>query len=433
MANSDHVNAFLSSPGDWRKHVSGSVDQPDFRGADLSNGNFSGADLVDADLRDADLSGSDMYGSFLMHAKLHNAKLDKVVLNKSDVAFADFSGASLVRARLDDLLGWNAIFYEADLSHANLSRSMLVDASFIQATLHRAWFDSANLGSAKFMDADLAGASLTAANLSRAVLSTTNLTSTDFNSAILTDAALNGADLTSASLSGALMIRTILTDAILKDCWVYGTSVWDVVGEPQIESGLRVSAARATPITVDDLKVAQFVYLISENHELRDVIDSVGKKGVLVLGRFTERKHVLEAIRGRLSESDLLPIVFDFERPNARDFTETVLVLAGMCRFIVADITAPKSVPLESKAIIPNYRVPFVPIIESGERPFSMFKDLWLAHRDWVLEPLYYDSVAQLMNVFQPAVIDEANKLLEALRRSKAEEMLGRLASDYLR
>jgi hypothetical protein len=33
--------------------------------------------------------------------------------------------------------------------------------------------------------------------------------------------------------------------------------------------------------------------------------------------------------------------------------------------------------------------VPFRPIIEKGEEPFAMLRDLWIKHRDWVFEPLY--------------------------------------------
>jgi hypothetical protein len=51
-------------------------------------------------------------------------------------------------------------------------------------------------------------------------------------------------------------------------------------------------------VTVDNLKVAQFIYLLLDNQEIRDAIDTIAKKAILILGRFTpERKAVLEAIR----------------------------------------------------------------------------------------------------------------------------------------
>ena len=103
---------------------------------------------------------------------------------------------------------------------------------------------------------------------------------------------------------------------------------------------------------------------------------------MLTLGRFTERKDILESLRETLRQRGYVPIVVDFERPTDRDFTETVMTLAGMCLFIIADITNPQSVPLELQATIPNYMIPFVPIIQEGEKPFAMFVDLWKKYRE---------------------------------------------------
>ena len=167
------------------------------------------------------------------------------------------------------------------------------------------------------------------------------------------------------------------------------------------------------------------------NENLRHVIDTVVSKGVLILGRFTERKHVLEAIRDELRRLGYLPIVFDFERPGDRDFTETVMTLAGLSRFIIADITKPSSVPYELEAMVPNYMIPFVPIIERGEKPFSMFVDLSNKYRDWVLPPLEYESVERLVAVLEQAIVNPANDKLEQLRTRKAETLVIRRTSEY--
>jgi len=73
------------------------------------------------------------------------------------------------------------------------------------------------------------------------------------------------------------------------------------------------------------------------------------------------------------------------------------MTLAGMCRFIIVDITNPKSSPLELQALVPNYMIPFVPIIQEGEQPFSMFKDLVNKHHEWILDTLVYDSIDNLV------------------------------------
>lgn len=101
-----------------------------------------------------------------------------------------------------------------------------------------------------------------------------------------------------------------------------------------------------------------------------------------------------------------------------------------MSRFIIADFTKPRSVPLELEATVPNYMIPFVPIIERGERPFAMFQDL-KKYREWVLPPLVYDSLQSLVSLLDKAVVEPANGRLLALRRRKAEEPALRDAKDY--
>jgi hypothetical protein len=87
-------------------------------------------------------------------------------------------------------------------------------------------------------------------------------------------------------------------------------------------------------ITVDNIEVAQFIHLLLNNQKIRDVINTITSKAVLILGRFTdERKAVLDALREELRKRNLLPILFDFAIPASRDVTETIKTLAGCdCR-----------------------------------------------------------------------------------------------------
>jgi hypothetical protein len=121
-------------------------------------------------------------------------------------------------------------------------------------------------------------------------------------------------------------------------------------------------------VVVDNIEVAQFVYLLLHDEKIRDVIDTVGKKGVLLLGRFTEgRIEVLNRLREELRQRRYVPLVFNFDKPKTKDFTETVRLLAGLSRFVIADITNPKSAPLELQATVPEIMVSFLPIIEEGQ------------------------------------------------------------------
>ena len=76
---------------------------------------------------------------------------------------------------------------------------------------------------------------------------------------------------------------------------------------------------------------------------------------MLILGRFTvERKAVLEAMRAALRKLGYVPIIFDFQPPSNRDLTETVSTLAHLAKFIIADITSPRSIPQELATVIPT-------------------------------------------------------------------------------
>ena len=99
---------------------------------------------------------------------------------------------------------------------------------------------------------------------------------------------------------------------------------------------------------------------------------SVTSKVVLILGRFTpDRKAILDALRDALRNHDLLPVLFDFQKPESRDFTETVSTLAHMARFVIADMTEPRIVLEEVPHIVRNIAVPLVPLLLEGEESRS--------------------------------------------------------------
>ena len=198
--------------------------------------------------------------------------------------------------------------------------------------------------------------------------------------------------------------------------------------QPRHETAKFDHYARDEPeVTVDNIEVAQFVYLLLRNEKIRDVIDTVGKKGVLLLGRFTKsRIAVLERLREELRKRGYLPIVFNFDKPETKDFTETVRLLAGLSHFVIADITNPKSAPLELQATVPEIMVPFQPIIEKGQEPFAMLTDLWIKHRDWVFEPIHYSSLDTLVGALDKDIIEPAEVRFHELLARKAERMIGK-------
>ena len=295
-----------------------------------------------------------------------------------------------------------------------------------------------DLSGADLRDAELSGANLSYVNLQRAVLTGTKLVGAALGGANLKGAILRGAslssaflhsvdlsdaDLTGSNLEAATLVGTKVDKAKVSGSWIYGISVWDLIGEFEEQKDLIITRRGQPIITVDNIKIAQFIYLILNNEEIRDVINTLTSKSVLVLGRFSipERKAILDALRNKLRENNLLPIVFDFDRPTDKDFTETIKTLAGLCYFVIADVTNPKSSPLELQATVPDYQIPFVPIIQEGENPFAMMVDLQKKY-NWVLNTVTYDSMETLIKVLKPLIIDPAMKKRQELRIIKAQE-----------
>ena len=66
--------------------------------------------------------------------------------------------------------------------------------------------------------------------------------------------------------------------------------------------------------------------------------------------------------------------------------------------------------------------IPCSSIIQEGEAPFAMFVDLWKKYLEWVFAPLPYDSIAGLVEVFDTAVIEPAQRRREELSVRKVGE-----------
>jgi hypothetical protein len=88
---------------------------------------------------------------------------------------------------------------------------------------------------------------------------------------------------------------------------------------------------------------------------------------------------------------------------------------------------------LELQATMPDYMIPFVPIIHDDEEPFSMFRDLKQKYGEWVLDVLEYDTADGLLEVLEPAVVKPALEKAEQLLYKKTEEIRKRHVKDYVR
>ena len=284
--------------------------------------------------------------------------------------------------------------------------------------------------------ADLTGASLAKANLRRADLSGADLTGADLYETDLYQASLCGAVLKNSRLVRARLVDAHLTDADLENCSIYGVSAWNVKLDGAVQKNLLITDPATTwepPPRVDGLEMAPFLYLLISREKLRQVIDNITARTVLVLGRFTdERRRTLEAICEHLRARDYIPVLFDFEKPSSRDITETVSLLAHMAKFVIADITDAKSIPQELERIVPDLpSVPIKPILLRGQHEYGMFEHF--KRYDWVLDVSLYDNEQQLLGELDVAVINPMEDRLRAQPRAGASDATRELLEGEIR
>ncbi|HWX32096.1 MAG TPA: pentapeptide repeat-containing protein [Steroidobacteraceae bacterium] len=333
----------------------------------------------------------------------------------------DLSGENLINANLSGANLNGAILREANLNGANLNGATLFQANLAGAKLIEAKLIQANLSGAMLRRTNLSGAILRGADFSMTDLTRADFTNADLRKAILSGAYLRAAILTNANLRGAYLqhatlVETILRGADLRECHIHGISAWNLELEGTKQQNLVITHQDEPEITIDDIEIAQFIYLLRRNEKIRNFIDTITSKAVLILGRFTaERKSVLDAIREELRRRDYLPILFDFDKPANRDVTETISLLARMARFVVADITDAKAIPQELNVIVPDLpSVPVQPLLLRESSEYGMFEHY--ARYPWVL-PLYrYETRDQLIAALGEKVIEPAERKASELR-----------------
>ena len=334
-------------------------------------------------------------------------------LHEATLAGIDLSKANLASANLS----------EADLSSANLREASLLGANLNDTNLREAHLSRADLGFADLTFADLSGADLTAAKLWKADLTAAKLVGANLTTANLTLAMLRETDCTMANLNGAelhyaILVETNLKEANLTGCSIYGISAWDVHIAEAIQANLVITLPNEPIVTVDTLEIAQFLYLLLHNSKIHEVINTITSNIVLILGRFTpERKPILEALRDGLRKQHYSPVLFDFEKPLNRDFTAMVSTLARIARFIIADLTAHKSIAQELQAIVPSIAVPVQPLLSGAKNVYSLFPDF--KKYSWVLPGYRYRSMGDLLASLEAKVIQPAEEKAKELGPSQ--------------
>lgn len=295
-------------------------------------------------------------------------------IERPDFKGFDLSGMNLSGYHLDQ-----SDFTEADMTGCNLNDAWLTWCIFIRTKLTGATIISSARESFNG-DKRLLGVNLRWSSFAESQLQDVNMAGATLEAASFFDCDFSGANISGAD--------------------IYGVSAWgNTFDDRSDQRDLVLSKWGEDIITIDDLGLAQFIYLLLTNGGVRGAINGLNTKIVLILGSFAkEDKVILDKLKGELRLLNYVPMLYDFDQPNQRNHTETVATIAFLAKFIIADLTNPRSLPNELATLIPTLRsVPFITIIRNNQKPFGMFQDfLDLIH---VAAPIRYkceDSFSQL-------------------------------------
>jgi hypothetical protein len=185
---------------------------------------------------------------------------------------------------------------------------------------------------------------------------------------------------------------------------------------PTQQTNLIITPEGQSTIMLDDLEVAQFIYLMLHNEKIRHIIDTITSTVVLILGRFTKKRlPILNDIKDSLRAHKYIPVLYDFQGPRSKTTMETIGLLGRLVRFIIADITDAKSVLQELREIVPtNPSVPVAPIILASELEPGMF-DFFQSY-PWFLNTCKYNDARHLKRILKADVITLAENELKALK-----------------
>lgn len=293
-------------------------------------------------------------------------------------------------------------------------------------TIHRAFAEGLNIQNSVFENVYFDDG-----DFSRANFGNCRFVNTKFNKTIFTDANFQGSTFINCNLNRINLTNANFDVKEIRETVVYGISSWDLnVSDDAIQSKLviektyelysEIIAQGRIPLMVDNIELAQFIHYLSNHKKMRDTINILNKRGVLLLGKFKDGGlERLYKLRDWFSEQNYLPMIFDFDRPNSLDYTETVVTMSGLSKLVVADLSG-SSVPQELHAILTNFVKPVVVYYDTA--PYSMLKDL--QRKNQYFHEIKFDGsnenlLAQLPAVIAAAESDFGNIVLELAKEYK--------------
>ncbi|MGB8347044.1 MAG: pentapeptide repeat-containing protein [Ktedonobacteraceae bacterium] len=364
--------------------------------------------MVDVDLRIAELQGMDLRGADLRMADLSGANLSRANLSGAQLSLAILNEANLEEADL----GIPNIDSDDGFEGANLSSSDVRKANLRKARLVCANLSWADLSGANLEEANLEEANLGIANLSGAILQKAHLLRTD-----LYNTNLSRADLREAQISHLILIDTDLREANLTGCRINSVVDAHAQWRGSQDYDLIVTYKSQPTIIVDGFAMSLLIQLLLRDRSLWGVIERVTARVGLILALcIDERKKVINVLKSELRKLGYVPITFDCEQIEKREYKDWLDILTRLAKFVIIDMTAAKDIAQELPFLVSQHpSVPIQPVVQSSADDSIIPEEL--AASPSVLETYHYQQVEDIQR--------DASALI-ARAEQKAQELAGR-------
>lgn len=157
---------------------------------------------------------------------------------------------------------------------------------------------------------------------------------------------------------------------------------------------------------------------VMDKNEYKEPINESLNRQVLILGRFSpRRKKILDALKKILKEhpGGYLPLLLDGKKPKNITLGEWGLYSAIASKFIIADMSEPKSIPDELRGIIPQCPSrPVVPIVNWSGKEYALAEE-WALRKNVAQPTIRYKNEEDLSRKVENEVIPAVEKLLKIL------------------
>ena len=349
--------------------------------------------------------------------------LDARDLSLHDVIFlgCKFISASFLNCNLSQASFTNCKFLSTRFESVRMRGARFTDTNFSEVVFSSDGKTQCDLGSARFVGGKLLNVNFSGVVAIRAEFRDVDMISVNWSKALLCNSLIDHCTFSAANFDGANMTESIFARNTVVNSSMVDTQISGILALNNGFDNLSPDRMRCLvqgrnrSFTVQNPETANFVQQVNDG-KFSAVVNEMNEKAVLILGRFSEgRRKVLTEIEEGVTSCGYVPIVFDFEGPKYRDLTESIVLLAHLVKFVIADLTAPRSVGNELRAVAPSLAVPVVPLIQITERPFAMFYDLWKYH--WVLDLVRYDSLQSLKELLPSKIIMPAELKMQEITK----------------